>query len=466
MATSIISSSELLDAGEASAWEERIFQEACAWAREKAEGMLQRWDDRLLAEKPDGWQGVGFRERVVMTRFGEVQVRRRLYKDEDGHGRFLLDEHLGLPPRQLATPAIAEKAVEVATEIGFVKTGELFESLTEGVLSAMSIWRLLQDTGARRLAEERAEGKAVYEEGQSPRESGQRIVERLFIEGDGVWVRLQREGKAWAEIKVGIAYEGWEPLAEARAGYALVGKRIYVHGVENLSFWEGASLSWSHHWDLSRIGEIVLGGDGADWIQRGSAHFAASIWQLDGFHLARACRRAVGRDFGRLLFQAIREGRWEEAAQLWQEAPKRKKSTARRAQRWVETCLIRRQGADWRIERGEESVTLRGLGAMEGNNAHFIAQRMKGKGRSWSLRGALHMAKVRELVQNRTFHTWYRTPKPPPASPEEHMLKSTKRKPRDVASWLRVQVPILHSADSQQDWVRNLRRHINGHLLN
>jgi len=112
--------------------------------------MLRRWDEQLLAQKPDGWRVVGFRERVVMMRFGEVQVRQRLYKDEEGHGRFLLDEHLGLAPRQLATPAIAEKAVEVATEIGFVKTGELFESLTEGALSAMSIWRLLRDAGERR----------------------------------------------------------------------------------------------------------------------------------------------------------------------------------------------------------------------------------------------------------------------------------------------------------------------------
>lgn len=42
----------------------------------------------------------------------------------------------------------------------------------------------------------------------------------------------------------------------------------------------------------------------------------------------------------------------------------------------------------------------RALGAMEGNNAHLIADRMKGKGRSWSRRGARHMAKVRELVLN------------------------------------------------------------------
>ena len=216
MATAIIPLSELFETGEAFLWEERIFRLACAWAREEAERMFQAWDDRLLAQQPAGWRVEGFRERVVMTRFGEVRIRRRLYKDEDGHGRFLLDEHLGLPPRQLATPAIAEKAIELATEIGFEKTGGLLASLTEGALSAMSVWRLLEQAGKRRLDEERAEGEAVYQRGQPPREEGERIVERLFIEGDGVRVRLQQEERAWAEIQVGIAYEGWRPLAEAR----------------------------------------------------------------------------------------------------------------------------------------------------------------------------------------------------------------------------------------------------------
>ena len=83
----------------------------------------------------------GFRERIVMTRFGEVRIRRRLYRDEQGAGRFLLDELLELPPRQLAVPVVAEKAIEMASEMGFRKTGEVLASLTGGALSAMSVWR-------------------------------------------------------------------------------------------------------------------------------------------------------------------------------------------------------------------------------------------------------------------------------------------------------------------------------------
>jgi len=173
-----------------------------------------------------------------------------------------------------------------------------------------------------------------------------------------------------------------------------------------------------------------------------------------------------GAKLGRKLYQAMREGRWEEAEQDWQKTPKREKTSARRAQPWVETCLTHRQGADWRFQQGEAMNPSRGLGAMEGNNAHVIAQRMKGKGRSWSHRGALHMAKVRELIQNQEFHTWYRTSPSPSASPEPLIEKSTSRKQRDATSWLRIDLPVLHSSDSQLDWVRNLRRHINSHRLN
>jgi len=41
------------------------------------------------------------RTRKVLTAFGEIEVKRRYYRDrETGEGKFLLDEALGLQPRQ------------------------------------------------------------------------------------------------------------------------------------------------------------------------------------------------------------------------------------------------------------------------------------------------------------------------------------------------------------------------------
>ena len=95
MAETIIPLSEFSESGEASAWEEHIFQAACAWGKAQAEALLRSWDDKLLEGKPAGWRMEGFRERTVMTRFGEMQIRRRLYRDEQGCGNLFSIRSIG-----------------------------------------------------------------------------------------------------------------------------------------------------------------------------------------------------------------------------------------------------------------------------------------------------------------------------------------------------------------------------------
>ncbi len=163
--------------------------------------------------------------------------------------------------------------------------------------------------------------------------------------------------------------------------------------------------------------QVVIGGDGAGWIRKGAELFSHGYWQLDGFHLARACVRAVGKKQGQALFQAMRQGQWQEAESVWAEAPKRTQASGQKAQRRIETCLATHTGSDWRIAMGCPDEAMRGLGGMEGNGAHIIAHRMKGKGRSWSSLGALHMAKVKELVLNREIRDWRRPATQPVSQP-------------------------------------------------
>ena len=65
-------------------WEEVSYREGCTYARELAEHRLKALDDELMRTKPKGWISRGFRERTVATRFGEVPVRRRMYRDSEG----------------------------------------------------------------------------------------------------------------------------------------------------------------------------------------------------------------------------------------------------------------------------------------------------------------------------------------------------------------------------------------------
>jgi len=201
-------------------------------------------DQALLDEKPAGWQVVGRRKRTIVTRFGEMTVERRLYRDEKQEERFLLDEALGLEPRQVATPEVKEAVVALAADVSFEKAAAHLRSLTGGVLSKSTVWRLLRRVGRAAQKAEEAVGRAVYERGYIP-PPGEHRTRVLYVEADGVWVRLQREEQEGMEIKVGIAYEGWERLrAKDREQYRLRNKRVYVHCVPGLSFWEGAMLAW------------------------------------------------------------------------------------------------------------------------------------------------------------------------------------------------------------------------------
>ena len=104
--------------------EETSYREGCAYAREKAITRLRALDDELLRRKPNGWTVLGFRDRTMVTRFGDVVVSRRMYRDSEGWTVFALDECLGWKRRQLASPSIAECVVEMATAVpGPIRTG-------------------------------------------------------------------------------------------------------------------------------------------------------------------------------------------------------------------------------------------------------------------------------------------------------------------------------------------------------
>ena len=68
----------------------------------------------------------------MVTRFGDVVVSRRMYRDSDGGTVFALDECLGWRPRQLASPSLTERVVEMATEMPFRKVSDTVSALTAG----------------------------------------------------------------------------------------------------------------------------------------------------------------------------------------------------------------------------------------------------------------------------------------------------------------------------------------------
>ena len=81
-------------------WEEECYQIGCTVAKQVASQYLQEIEQKLFDEHDKALRMKDIKQRTVLTRFGEVNVKRRLYQDRDGNYHFLLDEHHNWRPNQ------------------------------------------------------------------------------------------------------------------------------------------------------------------------------------------------------------------------------------------------------------------------------------------------------------------------------------------------------------------------------
>jgi Uncharacterised protein family (UPF0236) len=499
-------------------WEERCFAAGCAFARELAVTLLAALEAWLHLARPVGYAVEGWRGRVLVTRMGDLRLRRRLYRAPDGRAHFLLDEHLGWTPRQVATPSVLALLVDWATDVSFAEAARKLAAATAGALclSGPTVRRHLHRVVARVRAAELAtpqDWTTARTTGQGPVPQGERVVAPLYVEADGVHVKTQREPahRGGYELKCASAYEGWRRCGaptpgHPRAHFRLEEKRVYchLHAREAVPFWEGASLALGQTYDLSALPLVVVGGDGAEWIDGAADVFPRVVRQRDGFHLARDAARGWGTQTGAALYAALRTGDQPTALELLAlPAPKRASSprpalpalpapqpvlalpapvaerheeragaptaaaacgttAARRPAHWTHAQVRRARTAvqaqagtadaatDWRAQVAASQVPsdARALGTQEGTNAHLLARRMKHRGCSWSVPGAQAVGKARELVTNRTLAHWCLAP-PPQPPPADHAGRATRRRrltglPGGRLPWPQVSAPAAH----------------------
>lgn len=200
---------------------------------------------------------------------------------------------------------------------------------------------------------------------------------------------------------------------------------------------------------------MVVGGDGANWIETGGEEFANAVVQLDGFHLARACGRGFGKELGAQVYQAIRSGDSQKANQLIDSAEPTDNKTARKDRKYVKANVLK--GIDWRQRVQQVPCSARGLGTMESNGDKLIANRMKKRGMSWTIKGAHHMAKVIQLRRNGELSSMC-TSRIGPASPKQPSspMPTSRQKPSD-SKWLQATIPALVGPHHSRPWVQSLR---------
>lgn len=394
--------------------EKEIYKAACEMACKALSHILEELDKKLADDRDKSkYRHKGKRRTTVKTLMGETTFYRAVYEHIDNEGRknfvYLLDEQLGFDTIGLISTNLAEKVVENASITSFRNAAKNVTELTGQSISHGGVWNVVQALGEKVKQDEVTQVKAA----ERNELCGQREVPILFEEADGVYINIQgkdrpKSGKK-LEMKVAVAYEGWKETSNNR--FELVNKIACAGFEEASTFYKKKEAMIAKVYNVDEIEIRILNGDGAAWIKHGiddTVHY-----QLDPFHKHQAVLRNVSdKTQRRTILELLDENKIDNALEYIEalansiEDEKEEKRLKDLYSYFNENRygLIPYQERGLRIPHPPEGIVYRNLGTMEHHICDIIAQRMKHKKASWSIKGAENLGKLLAAKASRRLH--------------------------------------------------------------
>ena len=446
-----------------------ILGRAIEWAKKCYKTALEALDEAIAACRGKELSIEHRRAVWYQTCLGPVKVRRRQYRDGRGRYRYLLDELMGMGKHQHITVAVQGLALETAAVMPYRRSAEVLRKASAIDLPHQTIWRLVGRVAKPYLEKAQQELERFLQTGEIPEGEG-REVAQLMVEADGVMLSLQREKARKAEVKLGIAYEGWEKVSKDR--YRTVNKTAFAAVGDGDAFWAGMSLKLQGKYDLSRVGATIVGGDGASWVKEG-ARYVNGRFQLDRYHLHRELTTALGKDreTKAKVWDACERGEVETGLQVMADAMRRVKGEqAERMVRAYNYLLDNSSGlGDYRLALKDQGKGLRRTGAIEGNGDKLVARRMKNQGMSWSVKGIRSLLCVRFLVLEGKLTAFLldRQRREASVTVPRRKIRAIVRRSliRDPGERLHAELPALRGPHASRPWATVLKAISQGEAL-
>lgn len=174
----------------------------------------------------------------------------------------------------------------------------------------MGVWNVIQALGEKVYNEE----ATLTEEYKKGHVKGEKEVPVLFEEADGVYIKLQgkdrkKEKQDKAEIKIGIAYDGWRKTGPER--YALENKVVVAGFSKAKEFQEYREAVIAQEFNLDEVSQRILNAEGASWIKK--VKDKSTCFQLDPFHRNKAVKEKIHERTAReAVLELLREEEIEE----------------------------------------------------------------------------------------------------------------------------------------------------------
>jgi hypothetical protein len=441
--------------------ERYILSEALEWARKILKSILEQLDELFKEKRDKKLKIIDKRGTWYKTYLGSIKVKRRYYRDQYGAYHYLLDELLDMDKYRHTTVDVQQLALELASAMTFRKSAEVLEKITPINLSHQTIKNMLTRVADRNLEQKEVEIRHFLETGEMTEGEGKK-TDILLMEADGVMLSLQRAKEKKAEVKLGIAYEGWDKVGNDR--YRTTNKTFYADIASSERFWAGFSLKLQSKYDLAGINQVVLGGDGASWVKDGLGYFGGQF-QLSRYHYNKELRRVLSNDKESisLIREACENGDIATVVDKLETLRKTAKGKWALELKRLEHYLVANASGlkGYRCETKIGRDIIRRTGAMEGNVDKLIARRMKNQGMSWSPKGIRSMLVIRFKVLEKTLEKSLHRNIPkthiPPLGKKSVTRIIDKVIKGNYFEYFNVGLPALSGPHASRPWVKILK---------
>jgi len=417
---------------------------------------IETVDEHIRIEIPKEWQNVGTEKRTMISTAGWIRYRRHIYRDEQGVRRKPVDELLGLERYERCSRQVEQMGAYLASESNYREAAERMSWLLRTMVSHSGIQRMVWNVGNQIADDRDAEREAVFSQGARI-EPGEIESKILYGESDGVWLHLQGEQKKSVEVRVATMYTGKEKVGKQRS--KLKNKRSVVAVGLNSQAWQEELLKTAYQtYHLDQVERLVTGGDGNSWVKRSYRRFGIpQEYVLDRFHLARAARSALrNHAHSRAMLETIRTQGYAAVEQSLQIRIEQADGNQQTQLVDFSNYLRHYQDNLLDLECRPNGQKAGNLGAIEGNVDKLVVRRMKGRGRSWKLRGIrgmLAICQARPQLRQMAFQ------KKPEKVTENYPLRRQSLSV-EYAEKIQKSMPVFSGPHQSRPWVQSLRRYV------
>lgn len=337
-----------------------------------------------LKERKKQFESLEKDDRKIVTIFGEIDFKRRYYLDKESNERiYLLDEYFKIAPNERLLENVETRLIEEAIETNYEKAGKVASYKTE--ISKQTIMNKISE-----LKINTEEEKIV----------NKKIVDNIYCIADEDHVHLQKGGIE--EPRLIVVYDS---IMKEGKRTKLCNKKhfggVYTGRIDDL--WEEVLTYIDNTYEIDKVKNIYILGDGASWIKTGLEWLPNSINVLDKFHLTKAVNGIVGKEskenklekaeYKKRIYRSFYTLNFEETKEIAYEilAEEMEETVRDRKIKLLKYILNNKEGI---INLYKNQKELHGCSA-EGHISHLYSARLSSRPLGWKVINVNNVSKLR-----------------------------------------------------------------------